>query len=255
MPAGRAFDSLEGGGFVTSGSSNVFIGDKAIDISDLLPKMTPPKLPERALKLSESFLKEIKELENLVNNQQFSETNSNTIKNDKQNNKTENIIVIGSEFLYNSFWWKMIFMACGYAVAKGSIIPPGYSSNIDLTTVLIVDYGYSEVELQRIKDGITTLPNRELVMLKEQEQLENFLLTREKNNNFYKIKNIIVFSHGVPHTIDLNYKYKPNIPLTINEYLVNKLSHKLFADSAIFFLMHVAPVLELECYQNLCQVI
>jgi len=69
VPAGRIGDALSGGGVVIGGSSNVFIGDKAINMIDLLPKIQPPKLPERALKLRETLnkIKETKELTNTYN--------------------------------------------------------------------------------------------------------------------------------------------------------------------------------------------
>jgi len=70
-------------------------------------------------------------------------------------------------------------------------------------------------------------------MIKAQRQLEQFFLNREKRGQHYKIKNIVVFSHGYPHTISLNYKEKPYID--IKKSFINKLKPAMFAEGATFF--------------------
>lgn len=62
--------------------------------------------------------------------------------------KTENIVVIGSEFEYalSGFQLKLMFMACGYATAAGVLTPPGWSA-ADRTTIAYVGKGYNRWEL------------------------------------------------------------------------------------------------------------
>jgi|GEM_PF-4013042 len=89
IPAGRIGDGLSGGGVIIGGSSNVFIGDKAIDIIDFLPKMTPPKLPERALKLRES-LNKTKELTKASNPSSNIDLAQNQVDNNNKPTSYEN---------------------------------------------------------------------------------------------------------------------------------------------------------------------
>jgi|GEM_PF-1587943 len=241
LPAGRIGDSLEGGGVVIGGSNNVFIGDQVpAHVINSLPTIKVPKRPTMELSGDKTKTPALNLATNIKSNQETTNVGTTSASGfevvdniSKTENKTENIIIIGSEFSYNSFWWQMMFMACGYAVARAAIIPPGYSSDVNLTSMLVVSYGYSELELQRIKDGIAALPHIKLVLLEKQAQLDDFLLTREKNGYLYKINNIVVFSHGMPFKIDLNYKHNEN--LIINNDLIDKLNSYMFADSAIFF--------------------
>jgi len=143
--------------------------------------------------------------------------------------KTENIIIIGSELQYDSFWLKMMFMACGYAVAKGILAPPGYAYTADLVSILIIDYGYTDLEKERL---IETKCN--VVMIKSQAELTEFLVRRNKDGNTYKIRNIVVFSHGFPNVISLNYK-NDNVVIDIDDSVINALSPNMFTENAIFF--------------------
>jgi len=214
-PAGRIGDSITGGWVDTTGSPNVFIGSSSPPGSrkpfrEKCEQCTPVDVPVPADK-------------------------------PHYEEREENIIIIGSELQYNSFWLKMMFMACGWSVAQGALMPPGYSNNVDLTTILVVDYGYTELERDRIRRVATICSAvsgelalaTDVIMIKSQSQLDNFLTTRRKNNARYKIKNIVVFSHGLPGRIALNYEARPNID--IKERTINKLTYDMFAQGAHFF--------------------
>ena len=65
----------------------------------------------------------------------------------------ENIIVIASEMHYDSFWWKMMFMATGIAAAQGA---GGGARSAHKMTVAYVDVGYTNHEklaLEALKSG------------------------------------------------------------------------------------------------------
>jgi len=71
MPLASVDSICSDGSQVIGGSSNVFVGAEITNILDSLEKMPPPKLPERALKLRETFskIKETKELNNTHDNE------------------------------------------------------------------------------------------------------------------------------------------------------------------------------------------
>lgn len=124
----------------------------------------------------------------------------------------ENIIVIAAENHYNSFWWKMMFMATGIAAAEGA----GGLRSAHRTTVAYVDSGYTNHEklpLEALKpQGV------KLVKIASAADLVKLVNTRPetvqgKCTYKYLVQDILFFSHGYPGTIDLNYEGSPSIKL------------------------------------------
>lgn len=139
--------------------------------------------------------------------------------------KTENIVVIGSEMDYNSFWLKMMFMSCGFAVAQGRIPPPEYSSVADRTSVLYVNIGYTRSELLTL-DYLRDALGINIVQCNNKNDILNHMRTREIDGKTYKIKNMVVFSHGLPGYFALNYNSNPTINLYGSDF--EKLPTDLF---------------------------
>lgn len=140
--------------------------------------------------------------------------------------KTENIIVIGSELYYNSFWLKMMFVAPSFSVALGKLSPPMWSS-ADKTTVLYIPEGYSRAELlalDYLRDHGCTVK-----ALNTPSDFTSVVSTREQGEYIYKIKNMMFCSHGLNSGIHLNFK--GDAPIVINNSLINSLPSDAFDPS------------------------
>ena len=128
--------------------------------------------------------------------------------------KKENIIVIGSENSYDSFWFKMMFMSPGFSVALGMLFPPSWKL-ADLTTVLYVAEGYSKSELlviEYLKDK-----GCDVKKIKSVGDFKNAINIRKKDERGrdYKIQNLAFFCHGLHSRLALNYEGEKNIDITL----------------------------------------
>lgn len=108
--------------------------------------------------------------------------------------KTENIIFIGSEQYYDSFWLKMMFIGAAYVKAKSL-------RKADKQTIAYVNEGYTFQEKLAIehfrKNG-----KFDLVKLSTSSDLVNLL---NQDRETYKLLDVAFFSHGVINQISLNY--------------------------------------------------
>lgn len=119
-------------------------------------------------------------------------------------NKTENIIVIGSEHSYDSFWWKMMFITPAFSNARGTITPPRWGT-ADKTTILYVSDGYSHSELlpiEYLKDSFDI----NLKPISSNGELRSHLNTRDIDGERYNIQNLVFYGHGLYFGIKLNYQ-------------------------------------------------
>ena len=117
--------------------------------------------------------------------------------------KTENIIIIGSELSYDSFWLKMMFMSCGIGLGKGSLMPPGWGT-ADKTTVLYCRSGYVRHELLAV-EALRDRFGHELVAIASPATVTARMSTRFHQGDRYKINHLAIFSHGTPGAIRLEY--------------------------------------------------
>lgn len=124
---------------------------------------------------------------------------------------TENIIVLGSEENYNSFWWRMMFMAPGVGLAQGSLTVPRWMI-AEKTTVLYVPNGYTRHErlpLDRLRDaGIG------IVRINALSDLVDYINTRTQDGIEHLILRLVLICHGLPGKFALNYWASPTIDLT-----------------------------------------
>ncbi|TDT74801.1 hypothetical protein BDE40_1518 [Litoreibacter halocynthiae] len=123
--------------------------------------------------------------------------------------KKENIIVLGSEQYYNSFWLKMMFMSPAFSVAAGYKLPPRWKA-ADRTTVLYVRHGYVRPEflaLEALRDthGINLVP------LNSVGQLTAYVNNRMHEGEEYKVQHLVFLAHGLYDRLALNFWKTPLI--------------------------------------------
>lgn len=125
--------------------------------------------------------------------------------------KTENIIIIGSEQYYDSFWWKMMFITPGFSIAAGMKHPP-YWQAADKTTVLYVPDGYVKAELlpiEFLKDRLEV----NVQMISSISDLISYLNNRNADGAEYKVRHLLFMAHGLHDKIALNFWERPNIDI------------------------------------------
>ena len=126
--------------------------------------------------------------------------------------KTENIIFIGSEMWYDSFWLKMMFVGAAYAKVNKL-------RAADKKTVAFVDVGYTHLEkmaVERFRDK----HGFEIVKLASSADIVA-LMNKDREN--YKLLDVAFFSHGVIDAISMNYHQDTRVRLDKDNYFdVNK---------------------------------
>lgn len=110
--------------------------------------------------------------------------------------KKERIVIIGSEHQYDSFWLKMMFIGAATSYLRLS------KGKADKTTIAYVSYGYTNLEIGVLEYWCNhnSFDVFKLCFQKDLIKLMN------KDRDEYKIINLIIFSHGYPKIINLNYK-------------------------------------------------
>lgn len=124
--------------------------------------------------------------------------------------KTENIIFVGSELSYNSFWLKMMFIVSAYLMATKS----ENFRKADKKTIAYVDEGYTHLEklpleMLKSKHGFEIVPLR---------NPSDFFSCMNKSRDVYKLQDVVFFSHGVVGKIKLDYKGDEEINLDLGNY-------------------------------------
>jgi hypothetical protein len=148
--------------------------------------------------------------------------------------KTENIIIVGSEFEYTDagFWLKCMFLACGFAVAQGRTPPPGWST-ADRTTLLYVPLGYVRHELLAL-DWLRDNLGTNIVRCTSKANVLSHLRNRKVGGKTHKIKNLVAFCHGLPGYFSLNYS-GPGDAMNIYGSDFERLPSDLFAPNGKVF--------------------
>lgn len=117
--------------------------------------------------------------------------------------RTENILFIGSEFEYQSFWLQMMFVGAAYRVGSGGAL----FRPCERLTIAYVDYGYSFLEKLTIEQ-LGQRANTRLVALASQSDLVACI---NSDRHTFKIQDMAFFCHGLPGKIELNYNSSPRI--------------------------------------------
>lgn len=127
--------------------------------------------------------------------------------------KTENIIFIGSELSYNSFWLKNMFIAAAYPFVRDG----NKFRKSDKVTIAYVDYGYTRLEklgIEGLKNEISFTDDISFVSIKTKSTLIAIL---NANRDSYKIQDMGFFCHGLNGKITLNYSGRIQINLEVND--------------------------------------
>jgi hypothetical protein len=117
--------------------------------------------------------------------------------------KTENIIFIGSEMHYDSFWLKMMFIGAAYVMA--SKLRKAHKN-----TIAYVDEGYTRYEKLTL-DALKDAKGFEIVKLSSSDDIVTLM---NKDRKDYKLQDVYFSSHGVVGKIALNYAGDSDIDLT-----------------------------------------
>lgn len=166
--------------------------------------------------------------------------------------KTENIIIIGSECEYtdSGFWLKCMFLACGFGVAQGRMPPPGWS-RADRTSVLYVPYGYNRHELLAL-DYLRDRLKVNVVRCASKAAVTSHLRNRTIGGKVHKIQNLVFFSHGLPGYFALNYSGPgPGIDLTGADF--QRLPANIFCPNGRVFSYACRTAVDTWMYGNLGQ--
>ena len=131
--------------------------------------------------------------------------------------RRENVIFIGSEMQYDSFWLKMMFMAAAHVTAHGN----GGFRSADKNTIAYVNIGYTFYELLPL-DYLRNTAGFNIVRLSSSRDITALINTRPQTvengtNVTFLLQDVAFFSHGVPNTIKLNYNGSPDINFSASE--------------------------------------
>lgn len=121
--------------------------------------------------------------------------------------KTENLLFVGSEMWYDSFWLKMMFIGAAFVGAR-------HMRTADKQTLAYVDKGYTRweklaIESLAAKRGFSTQTLTSTSSLLS-------LLNRDRDN--FGLLDVMFFSHGVPGRIALNFWSSPSVDLSSSNY-------------------------------------
>jgi hypothetical protein len=142
---------------------------------------------------------------------------------------TENIIFIGSEMYYDSFWLKMMFIAAAYRMAHSM-------RKADRIIIAYVDEGYTYAEKLSINqlgaycEKSFDIKAVEIKKITASSDITS-LLNRERDK--YKLLDVFFSSHGLTGSIDLNYRGSNQIRLDKNS--VSTLSKESFSSHGRIF--------------------
>lgn len=121
--------------------------------------------------------------------------------------KAENIIFIGSELLYCSFWTKMMFI--GAATKQINMMSEEEKKK---TIIAYVPFGYTNLELGVI-EHYKNANNMIAYAVRTANDAYSLIAA---NRNIVKIRNLYFFCHGTPGVLSLNYSGAPKIDLARN---------------------------------------
>ena len=133
--------------------------------------------------------------------------------------KKENLILVGSEVFYDSFWWKMMFIAPAYAMVKRGInLRPA-----DITTIAYVANGYTHLEIlpfELLKDTMRV----QLKVINSENDIIRYMRIRPKKKVLDKmektlLQDVAIFCHGFPGILSFNFNaYGPDYDVKFDHF-------------------------------------
>ncbi len=146
------------------------------------------------------------ENKNKIKYKQVGTSTTSSVENKKRKEieiiipKKENIIFIGSEMYYDSFWLKMMFISAAHVLTN---IPEKFRP-ADKNTIAYVDNGYTHAEKLTL-DYLREKKGYEITKLTSSADIVSCF---SKDRNEYKLQDVAFFSHGLIGKIALNYRAK-----------------------------------------------
>ncbi|QRK11022.1 hypothetical protein JQX13_13685 [Archangium violaceum] len=118
--------------------------------------------------------------------------------------RRENVLFVGSESDYDSFWLKMMFIAAAYVLTRGGL------RSADKNTLAYVDIEYTRHEKLAL-DYLREKAGFHIVKLASSGDIVNHINTRPESLEGGKkvkllLQDVAFFSHGVPGAIKLNFR-------------------------------------------------
>jgi len=124
--------------------------------------------------------------------------------------KKENILFIGSENFYNSFWLKMMFISAAHAMARDS----SRFRQADKKTLAYVDSGYTRIE----KLTLDYLQKELGFEIKKLASSSDLIACLNSDRQEYKLQDVVFFCHGEPGRIALNYWSSAEVDLDLGNF-------------------------------------
>ncbi|WNG43162.1 hypothetical protein F0U60_02895 [Archangium minus] len=118
--------------------------------------------------------------------------------------RRENVIFVGSESDYDSFWLKMMFIAAAYVLTCGGL------RSADKKTLAYVDIEYTRYEKLAF-DYLKEKAGFNIIKLASSSDIVKHINTRPESMEGGKkvkllLQDVAFFSHGVPGAIKLNFR-------------------------------------------------
>lgn len=120
---------------------------------------------------------------------------------------TENILFVGSEMYYDSFWLKMMFIAASTVMARTF-------RKADRQSLAYVDVGYTRLE----KLAIESLAVQRGFTVTRIGSTADLLALMNRDREDYALLDVAFFCHGLPGKISLNFWSSPAIELGLGNF-------------------------------------
>lgn len=125
--------------------------------------------------------------------------------------RKENVIFVGSEMDYDSFWLKMMFIAAAYVTTRGG----GGLRTADKNTIAYADFGYTKFEKLPL-DYLREKAGFNIVKLTTSDDVVRYIngrsgVAKGGVKEKYLLQDVAFFSHGLPGVIKLNYSSSPKV--------------------------------------------
>jgi hypothetical protein len=141
---------------------------------------------------------------------------------------TENIVLVGSERLYNSFKLKMMFVGPAVTAVNRSLD----LRSADRTTVLFVDDGYTRFE-RLAMEQLTALQGVKVVPVTTVANIVDHFNARPSGDlegvpTKTLLQDVVIFSHGSPGKLTLNYSILPGGAIDFTDHELGAINADIF---------------------------
>jgi hypothetical protein len=131
--------------------------------------------------------------------------------------RRENVVFVGSEMSYDSFWLKMMFISAAYVGVRAG----ARFRSADKKTIAYVDVGYTRAEKLTL-DYLRSELSFNIVRLSDSADVVKYINERPESveddrSVRHLLQDVAFFSHGLPGVIKLNYSSSPAVDFSASE--------------------------------------